>query len=82
MTAGGRHARHARVVGKPPDMAMPLPNVWRVDHEPASYLGCRLEISAATVRVFSPDGRLLDRVRTLSAARRIVRAYRNFGRSN
>ena len=57
-------------------MAAPLPNVWRVDHEPSSYLGFGLDMSQATVRVSTPDGRPLGRVRTLSAARALVKAYR------
>lgn len=61
-------------------MAAPLPNVWRPDHEPASYLGFPLSITQAWVTVTTPDGRLIDRARTLSAARRVVRAYRNFGK--
>jgi len=36
--------------------------VWRVDHEPSSYLGFGLAIQQATVRVSTPDGRPLGRV--------------------
>lgn len=63
-------------------MASPLPNVWRVDHEPASYMGFGLDMSAAYVKVSTPDGRHLGIVRTLSAARALIRGYRREGRKS
>jgi len=46
------------------------------ERETASYLGFGLVIQQAHVYVTTPDGRPLGRVRTLSAARALVKAYR------
>lgn len=50
----------------------------------ALYLGCELTITERDVTVRAPNGRLIDRVASLSTARRLARSYRRgpIGRRN
>jgi hypothetical protein len=51
-----------------------------VDVETTRYLGCTFEIRETEIVVRAADGRLIDRVKTVSTARRVARGYRKAGR--
>lgn len=55
---------------------MTIPRTYNVPREQTTYLKHPLEISQSRVLVYTPSGRLIRSVGSVSSARRVVRAAR------